>query len=81
MSDALYQSIPAEMRREIELFVEHAVDQRLLELLGDPDEGLEIREDLAQRLREQQLRVAAGARGQSMKEVFSQLGGPHEHCR
>jgi hypothetical protein len=74
MSHAPYQSIPAELRQEIELFIEHAVDQRLRELLGDPDEGLVLREELAQRLRDQQQRVAAGARGRSMKEVFGELG-------
>jgi hypothetical protein len=74
MSHAQYQSIPAELRQEIELFVEHTVDQRLRELLGDPDEGLEIREELVQRLRDQQKRVAAGERGRSMKDVFGELG-------
>ncbi len=65
--------IPAEMREELEGWIEHIVDQRLVELFGDPDEGLELREELVERLRKQQKQVAAGERGQPMEEVFKEL--------
>jgi hypothetical protein len=42
------------------------VEQKLQELLGDPDEGLELREAVAARLQEQRRAVAAGERGISI---------------
>ena len=74
MTHAPFQSIPPELREAIELLVEQTVDQRLREFLGDPDEGLEVREELLQRLRDQQKRVAVGERGRPMEEVFKDLG-------
>ncbi|HEX3602118.1 MAG TPA: hypothetical protein VHU84_18335 [Lacipirellulaceae bacterium] len=73
MVDSSFQALPAELREAIESFVEHAVDQKLQELLGNPDEGLEVREELIQRLQKQQQRVASGERGQSMEEVMREL--------
>ena len=73
MADNSFQAIPAELRETIELFVELAVDQRLQEILGDPDDGLEVHEELVQRLQEQQKRVAAGERGRSMEEVILEI--------
>ena len=58
----------------IESAVEVAVDRRLTELLGDPDEGLELREEVVQRLKAQQDRVAAGDLGRPMDEVIKELG-------
>jgi hypothetical protein len=74
MSHLPFQSIPADLREEIKMLVEHTVDQRLRDLLGDPDNGLELREELMERLRDQQKRVAAGERGRPMEEVFNELG-------
>ena len=50
------------------------MDQRLRDLFGDPDEGLEVQPELMQRLRDQQKRVAAGDRGRPMEDVFNDLG-------
>lgn len=36
---------------ELKSFIGHAVEQKLEELLGDPDWNLELREDVKQRLR------------------------------
>jgi hypothetical protein len=74
MASTPFQAVPAEMREEIELFIEHVVDQRLAELIGDPDEGLILREEVIQRLREQQKRVAAGELGIPFAEVQRRLG-------
>ena len=68
------KTIPAELREMIEAAVEDALDRRLQELLGDPDEGLELREEVVQRLKEQQRRVAAGERGRPFEEVVKELG-------
>lgn len=74
MASTPFQTVPAEMREEIELFIEHVVDQLLAELIGDPDEGLLLREEVVQRLREQQKRVPAGELGISFAEVQRRLG-------
>ena len=68
------QTISAELRETIEGMVEDAVERRLQELLGDPDEGLELREEVVERLRQQQKRVAAGERGRPLEEVARELG-------
>ena len=44
--------------------IETAVEQKLLELLGDPDEGLPIRKSLQDRLLRQKQAVSGGERGE-----------------
>lgn len=44
------------------------------ETLGDPDEGLEIRNDVRDRLLHQRQGVAAGQHGQSFDDVVRQMG-------
>ncbi len=60
----------AQMTREelIEL-IEASIERKLLEILGDPDEGLDIREEVKARLLRQRKAVAAGERGRSLEEV------------
>jgi hypothetical protein len=68
-------SIVAQMSRdELREMIEVALEQKLLELLGDPDEGLEIRESVRERLLHQQKEVAAGERGEPFEDVVRQLG-------
>jgi hypothetical protein len=74
MVNASASGVPPELREMIELAVEDAVDRRLQELLSDPDEGLELREEVVRRLKEQQKSMAAGDRGQSLDEVAKKLG-------
>ena len=74
MASVPFQSIPAELRENIESFVEYAVDQRLVELLGDPDAGLELRDEVKERLLQQQRDVAAGDLGRPFDEVVRELG-------
>jgi hypothetical protein len=50
------------------------VEQKLLELLGDPDEGLEIRKSVRERLLRQKKAVAAGERGEPFEDVVRRLG-------
>ena len=44
---------------EFKLVIETTVEQKLLEMLGDPDEGLELREEIKERL---QRTISAGWR-------------------
>jgi hypothetical protein len=50
------------------------VEQKLLELLGDPDEGLAIRKSVRERLVRQKKTVAAGERGEPFEDVVQRLG-------
>ena len=50
------------------------IEQKLLELLGDPDEGLEIRKSVRERLLRQKRAVATGDRGESFENTVRRLG-------
>ncbi len=50
------------------------VEEKLLELLGDPDEGLVLREEIRARLRRTLMAERSGARGLSTCEVAERLG-------
>jgi hypothetical protein len=59
---------------ELRAMIETIIEQKLLELLGDPDEGLPIRRSVRDRLLRQQQAVAGGERGKPLEEVVRQLG-------
>jgi hypothetical protein len=48
--------------------------QKLEEMLGDPDEGLELREEIKARLRRSLEAERRGAKGIPAQEVAAQLG-------
>jgi hypothetical protein len=60
-------------REELQEMLEATIEQKLLEMLGDPDEGLELRDDVRERLLRQRQAVAAGERGQSLEDVVQQM--------
>jgi hypothetical protein len=65
----------AEMTKdELKEMIETLIEQKLLELLGDPDEGLEIRKSTRERLLRQQRAVRAGERGEAFEDVVRRLG-------
>ncbi|TEU21865.1 MAG: hypothetical protein E3J21_01455 [Anaerolineales bacterium] len=59
---------------ELKEMIEVTIEQKLLELLGDPDEGLEIRKSVRERLLRQKKAVAAGERGEPFEDVVQRLG-------
>lgn len=60
----------AEMSKdELREMIETLIEQKLVEILGDPDEGLEIREAVRDRLLRQKKAIIAGERGQPFEEV------------
>jgi len=61
-------------KEEFREMIEASIEQKLLEILGDPDEGLEIRKSVRHRLLRQKKAVAAGERGQPFDDVVQQLG-------
>jgi hypothetical protein len=63
-----------EFREMLETVVESAVERKLLEILGDPDEGLEIRSEVKERLLRQRQGVLVGQQGRRLEDVVRDLG-------
>jgi hypothetical protein len=61
-------------RDELKEIIAVTVEQKLLEMLGDPDEGLELRKSVRDRLIRQKKAVAAGERGEPFEDVVRRLG-------
>jgi hypothetical protein len=59
---------------ELKALVQEAVEEVLLELLGDPDQGLELREEVQERLKRSLERVQKGERGIPAEEVARKAG-------
>jgi len=56
-------------KEELREMIEAAVEQKLLEMFGDPDEGLEIRESVRDRLLRQKKAIAMGERGEPSEDL------------
>ena len=69
MADTIAKMTKEEFREMLDALIE----QKLLDVLGDPDEGLEIREAVRERLIRQRDEVSAERRGQSLEVVAKQL--------
>jgi hypothetical protein len=74
VTETIGQMTKEEFKRMIGAVVEATVEQKLIEILGDPDEGLEIREAVRDRLLRQRQAVAAGEQGLPIEDVVQQLG-------
>ncbi len=61
---------------EFRELVRDIVIQSVTELLGDPDEGLTLREDFAQRLELSLADVESGEATTSLEDVAGRLGSP-----
>jgi len=60
-------------REELREMLEATIEQKLLEMLGDPDEGLALRKTIRARLLRQKEAVAEGERGQPFEDVVQRL--------
>ena len=60
-------------QEELKSMLSDLIDQKLTEILGDPDEGLVMRKAFRHRLIRQRKAVAKGERGKSSDEVKKQL--------
>ena len=56
-------------KHELKEIIESTVEQKLLELLGDPDQGLILKKALKDRLLRQRKAVASGERGNSLAAI------------
>ncbi len=61
-------------KEELQEIIEAIVEQKLVELFGDPEMDQPIKEALKERLLRQKERVAQGERGESLEEVVKRLG-------
>jgi hypothetical protein len=59
---------------QLRQIIQEAVEQKISEMLGDPDEGLELREEIKARLRRSLGAERSGAKGIPAQEVAAQLG-------
>ena len=59
---------------ELQELIGTVVEQKLVELLGDPDEGLPLKKALQDRLVRQMAAVAGGERGERLEDVARNLG-------
>jgi hypothetical protein len=59
---------------ESRYIIQEAMEQKLSEMLGDPDEGLELREEIKARLQRSLEAERRGVRGIPTQEVAAQLG-------
>ena len=59
---------------ELKQIIGEAVEQKLSEMLGDPDEGLELREEIKAKLQRSMEAERCGTRGIPAQEVAAQLG-------
>lgn len=65
----------AEMsKEELTDLIEATVEQKLIELLGDPDEPLELREEVRESILRQRAAMAKDERGRPLEDVAKELG-------
>jgi hypothetical protein len=73
MANTLSGMTPSEFRELVEVIVEDAVERKLVEMLGDPDDQLKLRKSVQERLLQQRKAVEAGQRGRSLGDVAQEL--------
>ncbi|MBI5471860.1 MAG: hypothetical protein HY961_05895 [Ignavibacteriae bacterium] len=61
-------------KKEFAGMLSNIVEQKLIELFGDPDDGLVMKEPLRRRLVRQKNAVAKGERGEDFSTVRKRLG-------
>lgn len=60
--------------RELRDMVGNLIEEKLIEMFGDPDQGLELQDSLRERLLRQKRETAAGERGEDFNDVARRLG-------
>jgi hypothetical protein len=61
-------------KKELAHMLSTVLEQKLVELFGDPDEGLVLKENLRKRLSRQKKAVAKGERGDNFVTIRKRLG-------
>ena len=68
------QMVSQMTKEELQQIIEASIENKLLELFGDPDEGLTLRDEVRRRLLKSKASVDRGERGQPLDEVAKRLG-------
>ena len=66
------QMVSQMTKEELQQVIESSVENKLLEMFGDPDEGLVLRESIRKRLLKGQEAVKLGERGRLLDEPHRQ---------
>jgi CO dehydrogenase/acetyl-CoA synthase alpha subunit len=59
---------------ELKEIIGTVVEEKLKEILGDPDDRFEIHADVRERLSQQKKLVSKGERGEELQDVVNRLG-------
>ncbi len=59
---------------ELREMIESSVERKLVELLANPDAGLELRPEIVESLQRQETEYAQGRRGKPLEDVAKRLG-------
>ena len=59
---------------QLKALIQEAVEEKLQEILGDPDQGLELREDIKDRVRHSLAAVESGEEGIAIGQVAKEIG-------
>lgn len=70
MTELVSQMTKEELRR----MIDKVLEQKLIELFGDPDEGLELSDDIRESLIRQREAVAGGELGRPLEDVAKEPG-------
>ena len=69
-----YSSVADLTVDEFKDLIKEVVTQTILEILGDPDEGLELRDEIKERLHRSLATTSAGGKTRPAQEVAAKLG-------
>lgn len=61
-------------KQQLTKIISKVVEQKLVELFGDPDDGLTMKQNLRKRLLRQKRTVEKGERGTELTSIRKQLG-------
>jgi hypothetical protein len=70
----MHKTVAEMTPEELKEMLGELIEAKLTEVLGDPDEALELRETLRERLELQRSAVERGERGESFDDVARRLG-------
>ena len=70
----MYTTTVKVSKTELANMIDRAVEEKILQLLGDPDEKLILKKSLQSRLLRQKKAVAKGQRGEDFNRVVKKLG-------
>jgi len=59
---------------QLKALIQEAVEEKLQEVLGDPDQGLELKEDIKERLRRSLAAMESGNEGIPVGQVVKEVG-------